>query len=178
MTKHIAGLILFTFIVGTSAVITGLFYSTPDRMVAFSYSNERNSCSKRKRRHRKPKRPRVFADKVFSTGLNQAVFDTSTGLLMVSHEVRAVPEDETRSMLVYHFYVKDEYGTRHVKSEKIWSGIESSSVLNGFQWLSNRNSKENLYIGSEYRDYRDKSWRIAPKFEDSNAVPVLIKNGD
>jgi hypothetical protein len=176
MTKHIAGLILFTFIVGTSAVVAGLFYEAPSKTRSFSIRKDYRSYKRkrRKRRCRKHRKPRIVERGLAGAELKQALFDQSTGLLTASHGSGTALNDGRRGTLVYHFYVKDEFGTRHIRSERVWGAFEGSKVISDFEWLSNRNSNENLYVASEYKDFRS-FWKIAPKFDESNAVPVLIK---
>ncbi len=175
MTKHIAGIILFTFIVGTSAVIAGLLYSPEHKSRAFVFYNDDYSrCRKKKKRRRKPRRMR-FVRHDQNVAINQAVFDTTTNLFAVSH---ADQNDLRRGrILVYHFYVKDENGTRHVRSERVSNRAYAPNVVNDFIWLANRTSRENLYVAAEIKGKRS-VWNIAPKFENSGAVPVLIKNGN
>ncbi len=176
MTKHIAGIMLFTFIVGTSAVIAGLFYETPREFKSFSVREDHRSYKRKKRKKRcRPHRGHYSEQRgLVSVGIAKAVFDATSGLLTASHTVEPSSYEKHRGTLVYHFYVKDEYGTRHVKSERVWGSLESSNLVSPSEWLQNRHSTENLYVASEYRRVNG-TWRVAPKFEDSNAIKVLIK---
>lgn len=176
MTKHIAGIMLFTFIVGSSAVIAGLFYEAPLELRSFSSTDEyvSHKRKKRKRRCRSHKKRHATERGLVSVGIAEAVFDKNSGLLTASHTVEPSSLNERRGSLVYHFYVKDELGARHVKSERVWVPLESSNMVSAFEWLQNRHSTDNLFVASEYRDVRSFS-RIAPKFEDSNATPVVIR---
>ena len=172
MTKHIAGLILFTLIVGTSVVIADLFYETPRTVKSFTVRGDYRSYQKKHRKHR---RPRVFRNRLVSTGLTLAVFDTNTGRLTTLHDAEVAAYSRNRRILVYHFYLQDEFGARHVRSERIWRTHKLPEVTTMLRWLEGRHSKENLYVISEYRNHRH-TINNAPKFDPSKAVPVLIKD--
>ncbi len=168
MTKHIAGLILFTFIVGTSAAVAGLFYAAPEKVRVFRSSNEYDHCKrkKRKKRHRKPRIAPVTAANFMVT---DAVLERNTGYLTTYQYVKGVESLPERRAFVYHFFVKDELGTNYLRSEKVWTGLESPRLVSSFDWLSNIDPEDNLYIMSGF------SMR-APEFDPSLAVPVLIKD--
>ena len=181
MTKHIVGLVLFTFIIGTSAVIAGLFGDTPKNMNSFVIGDSHKVYKRKKRRKRRCRkrreRPHFFQKRLISTGITQAVFDANTGLLTTSHAVKAANRGAKRGYLVYHFYVKNEFGTKHVRSERVLRAFKSSNMMSGFRWLNNQRSKDNLYIISEYKRFRH-GWREPLEFDESRAIPILIKGID
>ncbi|MCB1025291.1 MAG: hypothetical protein KDB79_12920, partial [Acidobacteria bacterium] len=80
MTKHIAGIILFTFIVGTSAAIAGLFYVTPQKVRVFSSYDNYDHC-KRKKRKKRHRRPRFISESPANFMVTDAVLDKETGYL-------------------------------------------------------------------------------------------------
>ena len=177
MTKHIAGLILFTFIIGTSAVIAGLFDYGSDRSRSITVRENYRTYKrkKRKRRCRKHRKPRIVESRVVSVKLTQAVYDKSTGLLATAH---AFSNDNyrrgTNAVVYYHFYTNGEAGPQYLRTERIRGAYGSSNMETEFGWLADRDSNETIYIIPGYSP-NHRSSIVAPRFELSNAVPVLIK---
>lgn len=178
MTKHIAGLILFTFIIGTSAAIAGLFDYGSDRSRSFTVRESYRTYKRkkrRKRRCRKHRKPHVFERQSVSVKLTQAVFDRSTGLLATAHAFgnkgyRRGPD----AVVYYHFYTNGETGPQYLRTERIRGAFGSSSMESEFSWLADLSSDETIYIIPGYSP-NSRSSIVAPRFELSNAVPVLIK---
>jgi len=179
MTKHIVGLVLFTFIVGTSAGIAGLFGEPSKQGNSFSLrENFRVFKRKRKKRRcRKRRRPRFLKRRLVSTGITKAVFDEESGLLLTKHSLRRSSNSKERKTLVYHFYVKDEFGTHYARSKRISGAFSSSITVNGIEWLVNRRPKNDLYIMSEYVP-NGRSWKKPLEFDGSKAVLIRVKSAE
>lgn len=174
MTKHIAGIMLFTFIVGTSATIAGLVYVAPQKVTQFSSYDNNDYCKrkkKRRHRHRKPQKPGMEDVGPANFMVTDAVLDKTTGYLTTYHYVKNVESLPEGKAFVYHFFVKDESGTQYLKSERVWTGLGSPRLVSSFDWLSNIDRDENLYVMSGFT-------MNPPEFDSSLAVPVLIKDND
>lgn len=176
MTKHIAGFILFSLIVGTSAVVASLIGDAPDKMRSFTIRDDYAfyKRKKRRRRCRRRRKPREYRAKIVSHEITGAVFNRDTGLLTTSHTLRKLPYGEKRAKLVYHFYVSDEFETRHLRSQEVWGiALDSPTIVKNFEWLNRIDSKENVYVIAEYRGFRDS--KSVPEFDEVKAVRVLIR---
>ena len=116
MIKHIVGFIIFTFVIGTSALIAALFNPVQKTVgsVKISRGYDHYSSRKRCKKKRRPKRPRVYINGA-DASLTQAVFYPGNGMLLTS---RAVDRSEsmTRKTVALHFYFLEESGARHVMS--------------------------------------------------------------
>ncbi len=179
MTKHIAGIILFTFIVGTSAVVAGLFFETPHRYRSFSakhnYSGYKRK-KRRKRRCRKHRKPKAYSN----VRLNQAVFEMRTGELRtsVSFGDALYSEEGETPTFYYHFYTLNEMGSNYLGSERIGQGAQFVTGMRDrfvrtshLGWLSDRIADGEVYI--IVRNVPDQPFG----FDVSKATPILIKNG-
>ncbi|MEZ5347023.1 MAG: hypothetical protein R2681_15855 [Pyrinomonadaceae bacterium] len=172
MTKHIAGILLFSFIVGISAVVAGLFYVAPQKTNYFSSYSDGEYCKrkkKRRHRHRKPRKPRLENVGPANFMVTDAVFDKNTGYLTTYHYVKDVQSLPERKAFVYHFFVKDEAGTQYLRSERVWTGLGSPRLVSSFDWLSELDKSQNVYVMSGFS-------MSEPEFNSSLAVPVLIKD--
>jgi hypothetical protein len=168
MTKHIVGLIIFTLIVGTSAVIAGIFsYITTKPNVDTVTVYEDSGVYKRKKRCRKKRKPRP---REISATVLQATFDAAGKKLTT--EI-FVSETDVESDLELHFFVKDAYGTQYLKKETITVSSEENLYENSFGWLNRLESKENLYIVAKVKRAYSR-WDYQPRFDAEKATPVLI----
>lgn len=170
MTKHIVGLLIFTLIVGTSAVIAGLFgYASAPEADSVTVSETYRVYKKKKRKKRcrkKRPRPREVAATVV-----QATFDES-GRTLTTEVVLGTPETAD---LELHFFVSDAYGTQYLKKETIVISSSETLYENSFGWLDRLESKENLYVVARPRP-ASRGWDYPPEFDAALAVPVLVRN--
>ncbi len=171
MTKHIIGLIIFSFIVGTSAIIAGLFsYNpVPETYTLTTYKDSYKVYKKKKRKKRcRKRRPQP---KEVSAEISQAVFDEKTNQLTT--EISFKNYSDSNGQLNLYFFSKDVYGTQYLKQEKIYVTEERSVYRNSFDWLTRLEFKGNLYVIPVLQTDSDSvNW---VKFDDSIAQPILIQ---
>ena len=180
MIKHIVGFIIFTFIIGTSALIAALFNPVQQNVRSVRVSRDypvytsRKRCRKRKKRKRRPRTQREYRNLKVSTGITQAVFNPKKNELTTSHDFG----NETRRFereMVFHFYVKDGNNVRHVMSRPLPSHPVTKNSINWFDGLNGIVRDGNLYIMQTYGEVKG-DWNNAPEFDEAKATPVLIRN--
>lgn len=168
MTKHIAGMILFTFIVGSSAIIAGLFYEIPEANSVAVTENYSVYKTKEKRSYCYLRRQRA---ENASVELTQAVFNSDVSRLTT----RVNFEDESNSYGVVdlHFFVNDKYGTRFLKTERIYVSTGTDEYTKILDWMGRLGSRENLFVIPEvHKDgYENLS---SPTFAQSKAIPIQL----
>ncbi|NNF00629.1 MAG: hypothetical protein HKN25_16545 [Pyrinomonadaceae bacterium] len=181
MIKHIVGFVIFTFIIGTSALVAALFSPVQQKFKSVTVSSGDHYTYKRRKRCRRKKRPkprphfkRSYRRELRSAGIIQAIYDVRNNTLTTSHDVKKMSY-RRKGATHFHFYVKDGAGTRHVATERVVSNLQAPKIVGVFDGLKGLDTYENLYVISEYKSYRS-NWSAAPRFDDTLAVPVLIKN--
>lgn len=177
MKQHLIGLTLFSFIVGTAAVIYAVFnvpeiqpvheiVSTPPAIPA-----ERTYCNMKKLSPFK------------SLEIKQAVLDADTKEF--NWELAVPQRDEMIELL---FFVKDGKGTRFLANEKVHSRSARKGVLrfqNSYPWLNSRKSYENLYVIARFEsdavnyeeNFEVKGNRFEPRFDAAQATAVTVNFG-
>lgn len=164
MTKHIAGLILFSFIVGTSVFVAAITGSERTVDVQTNYYR----TFKKKKRKRKRRRCRPHRHDVESK-LEAATFNRESGLLATSFS--KFGHHRMSKDVELHFFAKDRYGTRFLKTEylgTVGSGIERFKEMN---WLKRIDEGQNIYVLAKSNDAH-RAWSFPPKFDASDAVLV------
>lgn len=172
MTKHIVGLIIFTLIVGTSAIIAGLFgYVTTSEKTSVQTYNEdyRSYKKKRKKRCRKHRKPRP---KEVSAMVSQAVFDETNKNLTT--EIAFENFFESEGEIDLHFFVQDGFGIQYLKRETIKVSSYENVYENSFGWLNRLESRENLYVVAKFKPDVESDYSME-FFDGKNATPVLVK---
>ena len=77
-------------------------------------------------------------------------------------------------MINLHFFAKDEYGVRYLRTEKI-SFVEGFRDYHSrFDWMGRLDSSYDLYVIPQVRS-SDDGWTVAPGFDESKATPILVK---
>jgi hypothetical protein len=172
MTKHIVGLILFSFIVGTSAFVAGLFYSSSADSVSersFMFGRYDGDCKKRKKR-RHPHFARTMTGPL-DAYLTSAAFDpVSEKFSATTLFTRGTPEEFNLDL---HFFVRDEFGTRFIKTETLSASSWTNNYEDGFAWLTRFPQKDKLYVMAEVRPLDEESV-VAPPFDPGSATPVKL----
>ena len=168
MKKHFFGFALFSFIVGTAAVVYAMFNVVSVEEVTVrnysTYSPTKSYC-KMKRELRE--------SNVDSPTIKQAILNLKTKQLKWE---LAAPENNSKIAL--HFFIKDESGTRYLDSVLAPAyGHEYGTIraTSSYLWLDNLESYENLYVTAEpisTSAYKNKNFQ--PKFDQSKATAVLI----
>ncbi|MGI8640339.1 MAG: hypothetical protein ACR2MG_10390 [Pyrinomonadaceae bacterium] len=186
MNKHIIGFILFSLIVGTSAVFASFFYETPkidsinvsETPVAYTG----RSCWKSTKNYRSG---------LASVKISQAVFKLDTKELATDLSVTPGDESIKNVRLALHFFVKDGYSTRYLATENLTNkngdmkGLydlnedkfikTTFSITSTYKLFRNLRSYENLYIIPQIITERDSFTDYAPpQFDETNATPVTV----
>jgi hypothetical protein len=168
MKKHFWGFALFSFIVGISAIIYGMFNVLAVEEVGQSYTatySPTKSCWKMKRESSRTN----FG----SPMVKQAVFN------LKSKQLRwELDTSEVNTPVALNFFIKDEKGTRYVNSTFVpMSAYRDNSVraTSSYLWLDNLESYENLYVIAEpvlSGAYKNKNFQ--PNFDARRATAVLV----
>jgi hypothetical protein len=179
MKQNIFGAILFTTIVGTAVFVSASLVKLPSpppiQEMPIQPKNvyeSRNSCSKRSYKN------------VSKITVNQAVLNPRTDKLHTNLTIERKFSGNSHIGVTYHFFVKEGAETRFVASETvaIQPNFDAGNkafheVLSSYNWLDKIDSKSNLYlIASTDNDGFAKANSI-PRFDESNAVPVLLMKG-
>jgi hypothetical protein len=168
MIKHYFGFALFSFIVGTSAVIYAMVnVVNVNEVTVPSYStySPGKSCWKMKRESRE--------SNISSPTIRQAVINLKTKQLKWELDTSQV-----NTPIALNFFIKGENGTRYVSSTFLFMiDYQDGSVdMTSFcEWLKNLDSYENLYVIAESvptSAYKNKNFQ--PIFDQSKATAVLV----
>ena len=162
MKKHFTGIALFVFIIGISGFIANLFIEIPKPEI-FGVQNtvpvyeSRTRCSKQSRYSEQLK---VITDAVYNEKTKQLYTTFAFGR----------EHNHVGKMIDLNFFVKDGNKTRFLMTEKVIAervDWESVSQTSSFKWLTDRTSRENLYIIAECEGK-------SPVFDADKATAVLI----
>lgn len=185
MNKHIIGLIIFSFIVGMSAIIAALFVPMPQMpkldSVKVSESNDyiyrgNTYCKKKKR---KP-RPKDYSE-LASAKVSQAVFDLNKKQLDTQFTIERGDDSTETVKVALHFFVNDRFGVQHIKTEFVTltpnfdiGDKAITTKTSSFKWLNNLESRENLYVIAEVVTDSYNYKHYAPVFDSYEATAVLL----
>ncbi len=180
MNKHIFGFILFSLIVGISAIIYGFFFSPLTAIQpVYVFENQpekRKSCRKEKYTR--------FESKEFSAKVTQAVFNQRTNQLDM--ELLLEHMDNQAQFVELYFFVKDGVKTRYLATEKVvitpeynGKGEMIQNITESYEWLENlKPHEENLYVISEtIGNYAIRDRNSTPKFDKAKATSVITLSG-
>ena len=177
MNKHIAGFILFNLIVGSSAVVAALFYEVPKietirvfEELPVTYSGR--SCWRSGRN---------FENGQVNAKIVQAVFDENTNQLDMDLYLERKNHSTDYAGVKLHFFVKNGSETRYLATEKVdltpnfnLDDKATQSISQSYKWLNNLKSHENLYVVPQTTFDADNYKKIAPRFDELNAAPVMV----
>lgn len=149
MTKHFFGLLLFSFIVFSSAFIYGFFYSPITQVQpVFVYENQpekRKSCRKERFRN-------VDRDDV-NVKVAQAVFNSKTNQMDIDFSVKSNNLSESEIPVQLNFFVKDGTKNRLIATERVllnseifFDDMSNQSMTESYKWLEELKQGENLYV--------------------------------
>ena len=176
MNKHIFGFILFSLIVGTSAVIYGFLASPAVVEPVFVFENQpqkRKSC-------RKQMYSRVESKEV-SAKVVQAVLNSNTNQLEMDLFLERENNSIENAAVRLHFFSKEGARTRYLATEKVvltpefnFDNKATQSITSSYEWLDNLRSRSNLYVvpqtiadGENYRS-------VTPRFDEEKAMPITL----
>ncbi len=196
MKKHIIGVIIFSFIVGTSAFVAAFFYQTLKSEQPQEVDSSNVYVTSEPYTHSCWKGNRNYETKSVSPKVTQAILDRQARTLETELFIQIDEKSSKNIKPVLHFFVKDGNSTRYLATYKLpgetmdvtknhdMSEIYDTSdkkmikaewnITLSLEMLGNINSYENLYVVPEivsnvnsYRDY-------TPVFDELNATPVTV----
>lgn len=179
MNQNVFGVILFSFIVGIAIFISEFFIAlpTPPAVYERPVYESRTSC-------RKKVDTQAIPAEISSIKVWQAVLNAETGKLYTDFSVKKGNFRDESIGVALHFFVKDGRGTRYLATETValspefnYDGKADHSVLSSYQWLDDLQRRDNLYVVAESSIPFQKSKNLEPKFDEANAVPVLLMKG-
>lgn len=181
MTKHTAGFILFSFIVGVSGIIAAIFVEIPqpDKVTEFNVPRVESKSRCFKNNYGSYQKSGATVNVV------QAVFNERTGMLDTDLFIKR-GADSTRNVTVaLHFFTKDLKGAKYLATENYYfkpdfdSRGEASLAIpsRSYQWLNNLSSQENLYVVAD-TDFNKSAYRkYQPSFDESKAFSIISLKG-
>ncbi len=180
MTKHIAGFILFSFIVGVSGVIAFIFAEIPQpekfTVLNFPKHEHKTRCAKRNYGN--------YENSQASVKVVQAVFNERTQQLDTDLFIEREESSTGSVSVVLHFFAKDIKGARYLASEKVWLeptfNIEDKAthaITSSYQWLDNLSSHENLYVIADTTNRQANYKKYQPIFDENKAMAIISLKG-
>ena len=178
MTKHVAGFILFSFIVGVSSIVAFIFAEIPqaDKVLAFNIPRveSKTRCFK----------SGYAENSNASVKVVQAVFNERTGQLDTNLFIKRESSTTRSVSVVLHFFAKDIKGARYLASEKVWLEPEFNvedkalhGITSSFLWLDNLTSRGNLYVIADATYQKDNYKKYQPIFDESKATAIISLKG-
>lgn len=175
MNKHIFGFILFSLIVGTSAIIYGFFVApfVPIQPIQVfeNQPEKRKSC-------RKEIYSRVESGKV-NAKVVQAVFNQNTNQLDMDLFLERKNNSTDNVAVWLEFFVKEGAKTRYLATEKVnltpdfnLDDKATHSITSSYEWLDNLKSRENLYVVPQ--TFGNTQRGFTPVFDEAKATSVII----
>lgn len=172
MKKHILGLAIFSFIVGTAALVYGLFAAllptprvAPVETPSVTTYPSTKSCWKMKQE-----------SKIDSVQVYQAVFNLQSKEF--SWELTTT---KSNAPIALHFFSKDGAGTRYITTETVNGSLAHNGFLKfntNYPWMGKDNSFENLYVVPEFvPSGANYSNAVQPRFDAANATAVTLDYG-
>lgn len=190
MKKHIAGFILFSFIVGIFVFISyvlGLFTAKPTT----THCNFQYPKIKTVKTESKPvvteSEATVGAIDKNSPRVVQAVFNVPTKQvnLELLFKKKVVFDDYGWFLIKLNYFRNNGQGIKFIHSETVRflpesfsneDGKSSASVLGSYEWLDNLGSYDNIYVVAELTDNYS-SDKATPKFDTNFAKEILLSYG-
>jgi hypothetical protein len=182
MTKHIAGFILFSFIVGFSGVLAFIFAEIPKVEIAEEESyvpryESKTRCFKRSYGN--------YENSNASVKVVQAVFNERTKLLDTNLFIKREDSSIQNVTFALHFFVKDGKGASYLASENYYlkpdfnSQGEASQAIpsRSYQWMDDLTSQENLYVIADTTINKTNYRKDPPDFDENKATAIISLKG-
>ena len=180
MTKHVAGFILFSFIVGVAGIIAFIFAEVPqpEKTVEFKVTRVESKTHCAKSGYASDENSDA------SVKVAQAVFNERTGLLDTDLFIKRKNASTKSVSVALHFFVKDLKGARYLATENYYfkpdfdSRNEATVAIpsRSYRWLDNITYQENLYViadaemPSSYKKYQS-------SFDENKATAIISLKG-
>lgn len=179
MNQNVFGAILFGLIVGASIFVSEFLVTLPTLPAVYerpaTTAKNHYSCS-RQSRVVYQNAPELASVKVTQAYLNQRTNQLNTDFLIK----RENPQTDYVGISL-HFFVKNGRTTQYLATETInvkpdfdADGKANHDVLSSFQWLDDLENRDNLYVIAESSVNFRQSKNPEPKFDGTNATPVLL----
>lgn len=182
MTKHIAGFILFSFIVGVSGVLAFIFAEIPKEEIAVEKSyvprfESKTRCVKKNYGN--------YENSNASVKVVQAVFNERTKLLDTNLFIKRGDSSLQSVTFALHFFVKNRNGVRYLASENYYlkpdfnNRDEASQAIpsRSYQWLDDLTSQENLYVIADTTINKTNHRKAQPDFDENRATAIISLKG-
>lgn len=182
MTKHIAGFILFSFIVGVSGVLAFIFAEIPKVEVALEEVyvpryESKTRCYKRSYGN--------YDNTNASVKVVQAVFNERTKLLDTNLFIKREDSSIQSVIVTLHFFVKDLKGARYLASENYYlkpdfnnrDEVNQAMPSRSYQWLDDLTSQENLYVIADTTSSKTNYRKDQPDFDQKQATAIISLKG-
>ncbi len=182
MTKHIAGFILFSFIVGVSGVLAFIFAEIPKVEIAVEESyvpryESKTRCYKKNYDN--------YENSNASVKVVQAVFNERTKLLDTNLFIKREDSSIQSVSFALHFFVKDRKGVRYLASENYylkpdfnsWDEASQAIPSRSYQWLDDLTSQENLYVIADTASNKTNYKKYQPTFDENKATAIISLKG-
>ncbi len=183
MTRHIAGFILFSFIVSVSSIVAFIFADIPQLEKVVEVQRNVPKYEGKSRCYKSNYDDHEHSN--VSVKVAQSVFNKRTGLLDTNLYIER-KDFSTKSVTVsLHFFVKNNSDAHYLATENYYikpdfdrqnkaiQGIPSRS----YQWLENLAANENLYVIAE-TDFRNAdNHKYQPDFDETKAFSVISLKG-
>jgi hypothetical protein len=180
MNQNVFGVILFSFIVGTAIFASEFFVTLPTLPAVYerpaTTAKNHYSCSRQSRVVYRDAPAELASVKVTQAYLNQRTNQLNTDFLIK----RENPNTQSVGISL-HLFVKNGRTTQYLATETInvkpdfdADGKANHDVLSSFQWLDDLENRDNLYVIAESSVNFRQSKTPEPKFDSTNATPVLL----
>lgn len=180
MTKHVAGFILFSFIVTVSSVVAFIFAEIPqpEKVSEFTVPKytSKTRCFKNFSND--------YENSRTSVKVVQAVFNERTKQLDTDLFIQRETSLTKSVSVVLHFFAKDIKGARYLASEKVWLepnfNVEDKAthaITSSYQWLDNLSSHENLYVIADTTNHKAGYKKYVPAFDENKAAAIISLKG-
>jgi hypothetical protein len=185
MTRHIAGFVLFSFIVSVSGVIAFIFADIPQNIVPQPEIYTVKNAPKYEGKYRCDKKDNYTFSSDVSVKVAQSVFNKRTGLIDTNLYIERKDFSTNSVAVALHFFAKNNDGARFIATENFYSkpdfNRQNKAVLGipsrSYQWLDDLNPNENLYVIAD-ADFRNVGNRkFQPDFDETKAFSVISLKG-
>ena len=185
MKKHIAGFILFCFIVGVAVFISGVVTAfIPYNGMSHGDAVKTFPATKRVMTETEATRGNIDKN---SPRVTQAVFNLPTKQVNLELLFKKKPifDENGWTLIKFNYFRNNGRGISFVHSETVRllpesfsyeDGETSASIIGSYEWLDNLDSYDNLYVTAEFADIYASDKAIL-KFDPNFAKEVLLSSG-
>jgi len=180
MNQNVFGVILFSFIVGLTVLVSAFFVPLPTPPAVYERPvtvKNTYSCSRQTRAAVHQSAPAGIS----SVKVTQAVLNQLTNQLNTEFLVKRENQQTEDVRVALHFFVKNGRTTQYLATETInvkpefdENGKANHDVLSSFKWLDDLEQRDNLYVIAESQLNYNRNKNVEPVFNAANATSVLL----